>query len=314
MNDTPEKADSVLVTGGAGFIGRHLVRALLAEGRHVRVFDNLQRARADDLPRDPNVELVTGDLRDADAVRRAMRGVRRVYHLGAQSNVLGAASNIEYSFQTNVVGTFYVLRAAVKAGVERVVFTSSREVYGEVDLLPVPETRPLVPKNAYGASKMAGEAYCAAARGQDGLDVNVLRLANVYGPGDTQRVIPLWLELATQGKPLQLYGGEQVLDFVPTATVVEALLRAGEQSLGDQAVNVGSGQGTTLRTLAEHIQELVGDTVDMQTHPARSLEVVRFVADTTRMRALLGIEQPADPLVALPDVLAEIRSRAVPEA
>lgn len=294
--------DLALVTGGAGFIGRHLVQALLTAGWRVRAFDNLNRATTSGLPTEERFEIVEGDLRDAGAVRAATRGVRRVYHLGAQSNVLGAVADVEYSLQTNVAGTVHVLRAAAEAGVERVVFTSSREVYGEVEALPVLESHPRVPKNAYGASKVAGEAYCSMAHAQEALDVSVLRLANVYGPGDSDRVIPLWLGRAARGEPLDLYGGEQVLDFVPVGTVVEALLRAGELSLGGHAVNVGSGSGVRLRELAVHIQSLARRQLEVRVWPARGMEVTRFVADVTRMRTLLGVEPPADPLVELPAV------------
>jgi UDP-glucose 4-epimerase len=206
---------------------------------------------------------------------------------------------MDYSFTTNVVGTYNVLQAATAASVERVVFTSSREAYGEVDRIPVAEDRPLAPKNAYGASKAAGEHYCRAVQNTFALDVSVLRLANVYGAGDRDRVIPIWLDRARRGEDLELYGGDQVIDFVPVRLVIEALLRAAEQSLGGQPVNVGSGIGTSLCDLATRVQSLPGATAGRRILPARSVEVTRFVADVTRMRSLLGIEPPADPLCEL---------------
>ncbi len=236
----------VLVTGGAGFIGAHLTAALAQAGDEVIVFDNLRRGERAKLTGLP-VRLVEGDVRDRVAVQKAMEGVARVYHLAAQSNVLGAVSDVDYSFTSNVVGTYNVLVAAREAGVERVVFTSSREAYGEVERLPVAEDHPTNPKNAYGASKVAGEVYCRAFQGTYGLDVSVLRLANVYGPGDRDRVIPIWLERARRGAALELYGGTQVLDLVPVDLVVTALRRAAEVALDGQPVNVGSGVGTALR-------------------------------------------------------------------
>jgi UDP-glucose 4-epimerase len=251
--------------------------------------------------------LIEGDVRDRDTVRAATTGAERVYHVAAQSNVLGAVSDLDYSFTSNVVGTYNVLVAAREAAVGRVVFSSSREVYGEVDQVPVAEDRPLNPKNAYGASKVAGEVYCRVFQNTYGLDVSVLRLANVYGPGDRDRVIPIWLDRARRGEDLELYGGTQVLDFVPVSLVVEALRRAGERSLGGQPVNVGSGVGTTLYDLAARIQALSGAAVGLRVLPARAVEVTRFVADVSRMRALLGLEPPSDPLVALPDLWDAMR-------
>jgi nucleoside-diphosphate-sugar epimerase len=303
----------VLVTGGTGFIGAHLVEVLVAAGDEVVVLDNLHRgdrARLDAIGRAARggaLRLIEGDVRDRDTVRAATAGVERVYHVAAQSNVLGAVSDLHYSFTSNVVGTYNVLVAAREAAVGRLVFSSSREVYGEVDQVPVAEDRPLNPKNAYGASKVAGEVYCRVFQDTYGLDVSVLRLANVYGPGDRDRVIPIWLDRARRGEDLELYGGTQVLDFVPVGLVVEALRRAAERSLGGQPLNVGSGVGTTLYDLAARIQALSGAAVGLRVLPARAVEVTRFVADVSRMRALLGLEPPSDPLVALPDLWNAVR-------
>ena len=302
-----------LVTGGAGFIGAHLVEALMAAGDEVVVLDNLRRSdrvRLDAIRRAARggaLRLIEGDVRDRDTVRAATTGVERVYHLAAQSNVLGAVSDLDYSFTSNVVGTYNVLVAAREADVGRIVFSSSREVYGEVDQVPVAEDHPMNPKNAYGASKVAGEVYCRVFQNTYGLDVSVLRLANVYGPGDSDRVIPIWLDRARRGEDLELYGGTQVLDFVPVGLVVEALRRAAERSLGGQPLNVGSGVGTTLYDLAARIQALSGAAVGLRVLPARAVEVTRFVADVSRMHALLGLEPPSDPLVALPDLWDAVR-------
>ena len=287
----------ILVTGGAGFIGAHLVAASVAAGDEVVVLDNLRRGVRAKLSGD--VRLIEGDIRDRDTVALAMRGVGRVYHLAAQSNVLGAVTDTDYSFTSNVVGTYNVLVAAREAGVERVIFTSSREVYGEVERLPVSEDRPMDPKNAYGASKVAGEVYCRTFQNTYGLDVSVLRLANVYGAGDRDRVIPIWLDRARRGEDLELYGGAQVLDLVPVALVVAALRCTAEAPLGGRVVNVGSGVGTPLRDLADRIARLPSREVGLRVLPARSIEVTRFVADVARMRGLLGLEPPADPLEGL---------------
>jgi len=305
-NDLEMGTMKVLVTGGAGFIGAHLVAALRAAGDEVVALDNMRRGARDKLPFD--VQVVEGDIRERDTVARAMRGVRRVYHLAAQSNVLGTVADTDYSFTSNVVGTYNVLVAARDAGVERVVFTSSREAYGEVERLPVAEDRPMNPKNAYGASKVAGEVYCRTFQNTYGLDVSVLRLANVYGPGDRDRVIPIWLDRARRGEDLELYGGEQVLDLVRVEQVVEALRRAGDKALGGQPVNVGSGAGTSLRGLAARVQALPGVEVALRVLPPRSIEVTRFIADVALMRTALGLTPPDDPLEGLAALWAEMRA------
>ena len=287
----------VLVTGGAGFLGSHLVDALLARGDEVIVLDNLRRGRREFLDL-AAVRLIEADIRDPDSVSAASVGVETVYHLAAQSNVLGAMADVDYSFSTNVVGTYNVLRAASEGGCRKVLFSSSREVYGEQDLLPVEESAQLLAKNPYGASKVAGEAYCRAWAAFGTIETAVLRFGNLYGPRDSGRVIPLWLQRAARGEPLHVYGGEQVLDFVPVGMAVEALLAASVCSL-DEPVNVATGVGTAILALAERIRTLSGGRSAIEVLPARGAEVVKFVGSTTRMRALLGIRPPADPLAEL---------------
>lgn len=297
---TPPDARPVLVTGGAGFIGSHLVDALVARGERVVVLDNMHRGQADFIAphlASGDVTLMQGDIRSDDDVAAAMSGARVVYHLAAQSNVLGAMQDGSYSFTTNVIGTHNVLRAAVEGGVERVVFASSREVYGDAERVPVRETDAIAPKNPYGASKVAGEAYCRAMRYSQGLDVAILRFANVYGPRDTNRVIPRWLDRAFDGRPLSVYGGKQVLDFIHIDIAVRALLHAGDHGL-DEPVNVGSGIGTNILDLAERIRAVTGTASEVELLDANDCEVVAFIADVERMRAL-GIEPPSDPLSML---------------
>lgn len=290
----------VCITGGAGFIGHHLAAACIAAGDEVIVLDNLYRGDSTRLPKE--VVFIEGDIRDAAALDKAIKGAQRVYHLAAQSNVLGAALDLDYSFFSNVVGTYNVLRSARNAGVERVVFTSSREAYGEVSVVPVGENQPMNPKNGYGASKVAGEVYCRTFETTYGLDVSVLRLANVYGPGDHGRVIPIWLDRARAHLDLEIYGGQQILDFVPVELVVKALCRAAELSLHGQAINIGSGKGTTLLELAARVRALAGDTVAVRILPPRSIEVMRYIAEVNLMQTVLDLQPPSDPLVDLASI------------
>lgn len=300
----------VLVTGGAGFIGSHLVERLLRDGAdQVVVVDNLYRDRGrlenlQSLISHPRLEFYEADIRDPDALADAMQDVGVVYHLAAQSNVMGSVSDVDYCFSTNVVGTYNVLRAASRHGVRRVIFSSSREVYGEPIGLPVDEGDPLLPVNSYGASKLAGEAYCRAFRHVFGLQTIVLRLANVYGPRDTGRIIPLWIEQAAAGEMLPVYGGKQLIDFVWIDDTVEALIRAAKIDGALPPINIASGTGTKIVDLARRIARLTGGHGQLKVLPARPVEVTRFVASVDRMREILGIEPPLDPLCHLSSLVA----------
>ncbi|HLH73667.1 MAG TPA: NAD-dependent epimerase/dehydratase family protein [Chloroflexota bacterium] len=303
----------IVITGGAGFIGSHLVDLLTAHyAGEIVVLDNLRRGNLDNLAKHTDcLQFVEGDIRSIEMVERVFNGADLVFHLAAQSNVLGAEQDLVYSFTTNVDGTFNVLRAAAAQGVSRVVFSSSREVYGDVTHLPVSESAPLAPKNAYGASKATGELYCRVFK-RSGLDVRVLRLANVYGPRDHGRVIPLFVERALRGEPLILYGGDQILDFIWVGLVVEALVRAACHPALPEAVNVANSHGMTIRELAERVQAAVGSTVAIEVHPRREQEVLSFVGDATLARKLLNLPLPADPLFGLSEVIAWMSEQIQP--
>jgi len=295
-----DRRDRIVVTGGAGFVGSHLVDALLEGGEaEIVVVDNFARGRAENLAAhegDPRLHIIRADIRALDETRRAMRGATHVYHLAAQSTVMRAAADMDYTFTTNVLGTYNVLKTAAEAGVRRIVFSSSREVYGEPVGLPVDESHPLFSLNSYGASKVAGEALCRAFSRERGLEVMVLRLANVYGPRDFGRVIPHWIEQARNGGDLVVYGGEQIIDFIWVGDVARALLRAANAEVPLPPINVASGTGTKILDLARRISQLAGSGAEIRVLPRRSIEVVRFVGSTDRMAQLLGLPPAADPL------------------
>lgn len=301
-----------LVTGGAGFIGRYLVDRLVQRGDEVVVFDNLKRGTRAAISShidEGSINFIEGDIRDVAALRDAMTRVETVYHLAAQSNVMGAIEDEDYSFTTNALGTVNVLRVASELSVKRVVFSSSREVYGEAQYTPVDEDHALAAKNPYGASKVAGEAYCRTYAHCYGLDVAILRLANVYGQGDHDRVIPLWLEQAAAGRELRVFGGSQVLDFVGVGTAIDALVLAGERGL-DGPTNIGSGTGTSIIELANRILEVTGSRSAIHRVAARGVEVNRFIADVTRMREL-GIQPDSDPLIHLSAMARDVGGRVL---
>jgi UDP-glucose 4-epimerase len=298
----------IVVTGGAGFIGSHLVDRLLADGAgDIVAFDNFSRGRLDNVAHlrgERRFELIDGDVHDYSAVSDALRGASLVYHLAAQSTLLGAVREMEYTFQTNVRGTFNVLRAAVEKDVPRVVFTSSQDVYGEPVELPVEEESPLLAINSYGASKAAGEVYCRAFRREFGLQTVILRLSSVYGPRDIGRVIPIFLQQAQAGQQMSIYGGKQVLDFVWVGQVVEALVRAGKLDGPLPPINIGSGTGTRIVDLARRIARLVDTQPKIHLEPARRMEVTRYIANVERMRRILCMEPLLDPLGNLPELVS----------
>lgn len=300
----------IVVTGAAGFIGSHLVERLARErAGEIVAIDNFHRGRVENLAscRD-QIVLVKGDVRDRRLLWHHMRRAEIVFHLAAESRVLAAARDPDYAFSTNVAGTYQVLSAAHEADVRRVVFASSREVYGEPHALPVPESAPLLPKNAYGASKAAGEMW-ARAYAAAGLETAVLRLANVYGPRDQGRVVPACIEKALLDEPLTLYGGHQVLDLVWIGIVVEALMKAAFGDPVGEPLNIGSGTGTSISVLARRILDLTRSRSPIGIAPARGSEVVRFVADIGKARRVLGLVPPQDPLLELESVVQWMRQK-----
>jgi UDP-glucose 4-epimerase len=297
----------VVVTGGAGFVGSHLVDRLVVDGcTDVVVFDDLSHGRVENLAahrENSAVRLVRGDVRDRGALEVALRGAEVVYHLAARSSIMGQPDDPEAMFSTNVVGTFNVLRAAAQGRVRRVVFASARDVYGEPIALPVDEDHPLVAINAFGASKAAGELYCRAYRRSSDLEVMVLRLANVYGPRDVGHAIPVWLNQAQAGQELQVFGGKAIIDFLWVGRAVEALVRAGSISGSLPPVNVASGTGTRVIDLARRIVRLVESRAQITVLAPDTKSVTRFVANVDRMRQMLHLEPPLDPLAELPRLL-----------
>lgn len=306
--------DRVVVTGGAGFIGSHVVDAVLADGdATVAVIDNFKRGRVENLSAwqgNPRLSVLRSDIRDLASLRIALRGATTVYHLAAQATVLGAASDFDYTVSTNILGTYNVLRAAADQGVKRVVFASSREVYGEPVDIPVDETHPMLAINLYGATKVAGEALCRAFARECGLDTQVLRLANVYGERDFGRVIPRWIAEAKEGGDLTVYGGDQVIDFIWVGDVAQAMLQAAAAEVPLPPINVASGTGTKIHDLAKRIMQVSGSAAQLRVVPRRPIEVMRFVASTDRMTQLLGIQPATDPLSHLASMVRAVAGAA----
>jgi UDP-glucose 4-epimerase len=289
----------VLITGGAGYIGSRLG----ARFEDVTALDNLHRGCRDAVPQ--NARFVEGDIRDGNTLLEAARGVDLIYHLAAESAVMTAAADPEYCFSTNVAGTFRVLQAAQANGVRRVVFSSSREVYGEGVALPVAESAPLTPRNVYGASKAAGEMCCGAFG--SAIEISIVRLANVYGPNDRGRVIPKFVDAALHNRSLTLFGTAQVMDFVWIDAVVDALVHLGTGPHRAGPFNIGSGRGTTIIDLARRVVDAAGSSSKVDVAGQRDVEVMKFVADTRLAERELGLRVPEDPLFGLPAVIQAAR-------
>jgi UDP-glucose 4-epimerase len=299
-----------LVTGGAGFIGSGLVRRLLAKGEDVRVFDDLSTGSTDNLEEiRTDVEIVVGDVRDLVALRRAMRGVDVVYHLGALGSVSRSVADPITTHAVNATGTLNVLEAARNSGVRRVVYASSSSVYGDTPTLPKHEGMAPMPKSPYAVSKLTGEAYCRAFASSYGSETVALRFFNVFGPrqdpgSQYAAVIPAFASRLLSGdRPVVFGDGNQSRDFTFVDNAVEACVLAagaGPEAMGE-AMNVGCGGRTSLLELLEAIGALMGRDVAPDFGPPRPGDVLHSEAAISKAEQLIGYH----PVVGVQEGLAE---------
>jgi UDP-glucose 4-epimerase len=294
-----------VVTGGAGFIGSHLVDALIGRGDRVRVVDDLSSGRLENLPRervgDPGsgtaIELHRADVAERQAVRTALRGASGVFHEAAQVSVPASMRDPEKSYRVNVMGTLNVLEAARAEGVGKVVFAASSAAYGDVATLPKREDMPPRPLSPYAAGKLAGESMLATWSRAFGLETVALRYFNVYGPRQADDspysgVIAQFLRRILAGRAPTIFGdGEQSRDFVFVADVVRANLLAMERPLEAGAViNIGTGNRVTIRSLARTLARLADSAVEPVHEPAREGDVLHSLASIERARSWLGFQ------------------------
>jgi UDP-glucose 4-epimerase len=281
----------ILITGGAGFIGNHLVDHILNNSdAEIIVIDNLSRDFPYTIEQNKNEKRLTFikcDIGNFDHLNRAMRNIDIVFHLAAISNVVYSTQNIGLTFASNIIGMWNVLRIGQKCKIPRLIFTSSREVYGEPISLPVAETHRLRPKNSYGTSKLVSEWLIGFYRKSHGLDARILRLSNVYGPGDIDRVIPNFFHQAKKRLPLKVYGGEQILDFVWVKDVVNILWQASQRTDWIGPLNLGTGIGINILELADMVNLIFKSRLAIQIEPARKIETSRFIADIDRLRTYM---------------------------
>ncbi|HXG12891.1 MAG TPA: SDR family oxidoreductase [Gemmataceae bacterium] len=287
-----------LVTGGAGFIGSHLVEALAAQGRPVRVFDNFSTGLRSNLAAvRPAPEIMEGDLTDPAAVERAVAGAEVVFHLGALASVQRSLEAPAESHAVCATGTLHVLEAARRRGVRRVVYAASASAYG-IPAGPVQsETDPLRALSPYAAAKLAGEFYAEAFAVSFGLETVRLRFFNIFGPRQRpdspySGVISIFAAAMTAGRAPTIHGdGQQSRDFTYVADVVQALLKAADApGAAGQVYNVGTGHGVNLLELVATLNRLLGTNLVPQHGPPRPGDVRHSRADISRARRELGYE------------------------
>jgi UDP-glucose 4-epimerase len=285
----------VLVTGGAGFIGSHLVEGLLAAGYRVRVLDDFSAGQREFLSGHAGVEVLAGDVRDPAVLERAVAGTDVVFHHAALRSVARSVEEPLAYHDVNATGTLRLLLAARAASVRRVVFASSSSVYGDQPVLPLDEEQRPQPISPYGASKLIAEHYCAIFARQYDLETVALRYFNVYGPrqdptSEYAAVVARFVQAAHTGTPLEIHGdGKQTRDYTYVANVVEAnLLAARAPGVSGGVFNVACGERTSVLEIASALERIVGRPLPRRHLPPRAGDVRDTLADVTRARARLG--------------------------
>jgi UDP-glucose 4-epimerase len=286
----------VLVTGGAGFIGSHLVEALVGEGHTVTVVDNLSTGHLKNLEAAmPSIEFLEGDTQDPALVEQAISGCDFVFHQAALASVPASIDNPLASHAACATGTLTVLDASRKAGVKRVVYAASSSCYGDQPTMAKRESDPLQPMSPYAAAKLSGELYCEAFYHTYGLETVGLRYFNVFGPRQDpdspySAVIPIFLTRMLRGSAPVVYGdGGQSRDFTFVANVVQANLRAAvTPGIAGRRFNVANGAATSLLQLIDALNEELQTSIQPRHEPARVGDIRDSMADITSARKLMG--------------------------
>ncbi len=289
----------VLVTGGAGFIGSHLVDRLVKDGYDVRVLDDLSSGKVENLSgylSSGKVDFVEGDIRDSAVVGECLSGVDAVVHLAALISVPFSVEHPDLTFDVNASGTLNMLRSSAKLGVDKFVFASSCAVYGDPKFLPVSEDSEVFPISPYAESKLLGERFCFGFGDRRLLRTVVLRFFNVYGPrqglSEYSGVITRFFDRCRRGLPLVVYGdGSQTRDFVCVFDVVEAIVSCVKKSAADRGVfNVGSGVATSVKELAKVVLDLTGANCGVRYEAPRAGDIKDSYADISKVKKVLGFE------------------------
>lgn len=288
--------EKILVTGGAGFIGSHLIDHLIFQGHEVVALDDFATGLALNLADHRGaIQLIEGSITDAAALEKALKGVTLVYHLAAIASVQASVENPLKTHEVGTTGTLLLLDRAVKAGVRRLVFAGSSSAYGRPTEEIQTESTPLEPLSPYAASKLAGEMYCKSFAHSYVLETVILRFFNVFGPRQRpdspySGVIALFAKALQDGRSPTIFGdGLQTRDFVFVSDVVRCLYLAGHKSgISGDVFHVGTGQSTNLWQLVEVLNRVLGSAIVPQTGPARSGDVRHSCANIEKTRRNLG--------------------------
>lgn len=298
-----------LVTGGAGFIGSHMVEALRARGDRVRVVDSLITGKRSNLAHIDQVEFLEGDLADEATARRAVEGVEYVLHQAAIPSVPRSVEDPITSNRANIDATLSLLVAARDAGVRRVVYAGSSSAYGNAAALPKQEDMPTAPLSPYALQKLVGEQYMQMFTELYGLSTVTIRYFNVFGPRQDPSsaysgVISLFIRYLVEGRAPTIHGdGGQTRDFTFVTNVVDGALRASqaETAVSGKVINVATNSRISLNDLFHTLKALTGATVEPVYGPPRAGDVRDSLADITRARELLGYT----PIVGLEEGLRQ---------
>lgn len=280
------KGKHVLVTGGAGFIGSHMVERLAIEGSKITVFDNLTAGTLDNLKKHDST-FIEGDLRDDAAILKAVEGVDFIFHFGANASVPFSVENPRYDFETNALGTFNLLNASLKSDVKKIVYASSAAVYGEPEQIPIPESHALQPISPYGASKLAGERIGFAFKETYGLDFASVRIFNTYGPRQPRYVMYDFIhKLRRTPLLLEVLGtGEQVRDYCYVTDMVEAFVLVAEK--GNGVYNAAGGNPISIKELSELMVSIISPGAEIR-YGGKTWkgDISTLYADITRLKKL----------------------------
>lgn len=277
----------ILITGGAGFIGSHLAEALIKKGNEIIIVDNLIRGKLQNLNDvEDEIKFLNCSITDFELMKEIIYKVDIVFHLAAVSRVMPSIENPELCFETNVKGTEIISRLC-SIYTKKLIFASSREVYGTAEYISVDENHSLHAENPYGASKISGEKTIEAYSKCYGLKYAILRLANVYGARDFERVVPIFIEKTLKNNEINIYGGEQILDFVYIDDVVEVFIKTLDINR-NIVVNIGSGKGTKVIDLAEIIKKNTRSKSKVMIEDKRKGEVEKFIANIEKAEKILN--------------------------